>query len=154
MSIAAMNSVLKKKGRAGGIPQSGSGGDNDYVHQMLALENELAAMFNLPCDLILICHPDSEKDEVTGKMFIMPLITGKAKIRIPLLFDEMYYAKAEATKDGVTYSLLTRLTNQFQASSRLSRKGLLDMYEKPDIKGILKKAGFPTDDLPMLWEAK
>ena len=150
MSQAAMNSVLKGKGRAGGIPQTGSGSDNDYVHQMLNLENELAVMFSLPCDLILICHPESDKDEVTGKIFIGPMITGKAKIRIPLLFDEMYFAKAEATKDSVKYSLLTRLTNQYQASSRLSRKGLLDMYEEPNIKGILKKAGYSIEDLPKL----
>lgn len=154
MSAAAMNEVLRSKGRAGGIPQTGSGNENDYVHQMIKLENALALMFSLPCDLILTCHPEADKDEVTGRIFIGPMITGKAKIRIPLLFDEMYYAKAEATKDGVTYSLLTRLTGQFQASSRLSRKGLLEMYEKPDIKNILRKAGYPTDDLPRAWEVK
>ncbi len=154
MSQAAMNSVLKSRGRAGGVPQTGSGSDNDYVGQMLKLENALALMFSIPCDLLLICHPESEKDEITGSVTIGPMITGKAKIRIPLLFDELYFAKGEAVKDGVKYTLQTRLTKQVMASSRLARKGLLEMHEEPNIKLILKKAGYPTEDLPRAWEVK
>lgn len=151
LSIAAMNAVLKERGRAGGVPSTGAGVDNDYVLQMLYLENSLAAMFNLPCDLIVTAHPEADKDDTTGKIFVGPWITGKAKIRIPLLFDELYYAKAEATKDGVTYSLLTKLTSTFKASSRLSNKGQLAMYEEPDIKKILRKCGLPDTDKPMSW---
>jgi hypothetical protein len=150
-SQCAMNEVLRKRGRAGGVPQTGAGNDNDYVLQMLYLENALAGMFSLPCDLILTAHPDADKDETTGKIFVGPLITGKAKIRVPLLFDEMYYAKAEATKDSVRYSLQTRLTSTFKASSRLSDKGQLEMYEDPNIKGILKKCGLPYEDKEIPW---
>lgn len=146
-----MNSVLKKQGRTNGIPNTGKGGDNDYIHQMLKLENSLALAFSLPCDLIVTAHPDAEKDETVGKVFIQPLITGKAKIRIPLLFDEMYYAQAQETKDGVEYSLLTRLTRNFKASSRLARGAKIEMYEKPDIKLILRKAGLPAEDKPKPW---
>jgi hypothetical protein len=154
LSIAAMNEVLRKRGRAGGVPSTGAGEDNDYVLQMLYLENALAGMFNLPCDLVVTAHPDSDKDDTTGRIFIGPLITGKAKIRIPLLFDEMYYAKSEATKDGVTYSLLTKLTGTFKASSRLSNRGQLEMYEEPNIKNILKKCGLPNVDKEIPWLIK
>lgn len=153
-SICAMNEVLRKRGRAGSTPQTGAGNDNDYVLQMLYIENALAGMFSLPCDLIVTAHPDADKDETTGKIFVGPLITGKAKLRIPLLFDELYYAKSEATKDSVKYSLLTKLTSTFKASSRLSDKGQLDMYEDPDIKLILKKCGLPYQDKEIPWLKK
>lgn len=153
-SIVAMNAVLKKRGRAGGVPSTGAGEENDYVLQMLYLENSLAGMFNLPCDLVVTAHPDADKDDTTGKIFVGPLITGKAKIRIPLLFDEMYYAKSEATKDGVTYSVLTKLTGTFKVSSRLSNKGQLEMYEEPNIKKILRKCGLPDIDKEIPWLTK
>jgi len=151
LSIAAMNEVLRKRGRAGGVPSTGAGDENDYVLQMLYLENALAGVFSLPCDLIITAHPEADKDDTTGRIFVGPMITGKAKIRIPLLFSELYYAKAEATKDGVTYSLLTKLTGTFKASSRLSNKGQLEMYEEPNIKKILKKCGLPDTDKEMPW---
>lgn len=151
-SQVAMNQVLKKAGRAGGIPQTGKGADNDYVVQMLFVENALAQILSLPCDVILTCHPDIEKDEETGRILnVGPLITGKAKQRIPLAFSEMYYLKADPTKDGIIYSMLTRLTNVYKASTRLGRNGRFDMYEKPDIKLLLKKAGLPCEDKPIPW---
>jgi len=154
LSIVAMNQVLKERGRAGGVPSTGAGSDNDYVLQMLYLENALAGMFSLPCDLIVTAHPEADKDDTTGKIFVGPWITGKAKIRIPLVFDEMYYAKAEATKDGVQYSLLTRLTSTFKASSRLSNRGQLEMYEESNIKKILKKCGLSDMDKEIPWLIK
>jgi hypothetical protein len=47
--------------------------------------------------------------------------------------------------------LQTRLTSTFKASSRLSDKGQLEMYEDPNIKGILKKCGLPYEDKEIPW---
>jgi hypothetical protein len=38
----------------------------------------------------------------------------------------------------------------YQARSRLGKGGELDLYEKPDIKAILKKVGFSPDDKPLI----
>jgi hypothetical protein len=151
LSQRIMDYVLKKAGRPGGVPQTGAGADNDYVNQMLYLENAITGMFSLPCDLILTAHPDADKDETTGKIFVGPLITGKAKMRIPLLFSEMYYAKAEDTKDGTAYSLQTKLSSTFRASTRLGKGGKFDKFEVPNIKALLKKAGLPYEDMLIPW---
>lgn len=149
-SQVALNQVLKKAGRAGGIPQTGKGVDNDYIVQMLYIETAMAQILSLPCDVILTCHPDIEKDEESGRIIsVGPLITGKAKQRIPLAFSEMYYLKTDPKTDGIIYSMLTRLTNVYKASTRLGRGGRFDMYEKPDIKALLKKAGLPFEDKPI-----
>ena len=147
-----MSYVLKKQGHAGGIPQTGAGAENDYVHQMLYLENSLSGIFSIPCDLIVTAHPEADKDEASGSMFVGPMITGKAKIRIPLLFDEMYYLRVEDVKDGGTKWLLqTKPSKIFKASSRLARRGKFEKFEEPNIKALLKKAGLTCEDMPIPW---
>ena len=143
----AMYEVLKKAGRAGGTPFQ-----QDWLPQMTMLENAMRDMASLPCDCILICHDDYDKDDATGRMFIGIMVTGKLKRRIPLLFDEIYCAMTKETSKGIEYQLLTRPTGLYQARTRLGKGGELDTYEKPDIKNILRKVGMNTDDRPSLLE--
>lgn len=140
----AMNAVLKKAGRAGGVPQQ-----NDWLPQMMMLENAMRDFVSLPCNCILIGHDDVTKDEASGRMFVGLMITGKLSRRIPLLFDEIYCAQTKETSKGVEYQLLTRATGMYQARSRLGKGGELDTYENPDIKAILKKVGMKADDKPL-----
>lgn len=142
---AAMNVILKKAGRLGGPPFQ-----QDYLPAMSMIENAIKDLTTLPCDVILTAHLDVDKDEATGRMFVGPLFVGKLKQRVPLLFDELYCAQAKNTSAGVVYSLLTRSDGIFKARTRLGKGGVFDTNEKPDIKGLLKKAGYPTDDNPSL----
>ncbi len=140
-SGAFMNEVLKKAGRAGGTPQQ-----NDYLPTMVMLENAIKDITALPCDFVFICHEDTDKDEATGKLFVGPLLIGKLKYRIPILFDEIYYATTTETSAGVNYKLLTRSTGLYKARTRLGKGGLFETYEEQDIKKLLKKAGYSTED--------
>jgi len=140
-SGAAMNVTLKKAGRQGGTPQQ-----NDYLPTMVLLENAIKDITSLPCDVILICHEDTDKDEASGKMFVGPLFIGKLKYRIPILFDEIYYACTKETSSGVNYFFLTRATGLYKARTRLGKGGLFETYETQDIKALLKKAGYNTED--------
>ena len=137
----AMNAVLKKAGRAGGTPQQ-----NDWLPQMMMLENAMRDFVSLPCDCVLIGHDDVTKDEASGRMFVGLMITGKLSRRVPLLFDEIYCALTKETSKGIEYQLLTRATGMYQARSRLGKGGELDTYEKPDIKAILAKVGYSNED--------
>lgn len=140
-SAAAMNVTLRKAGRAGSQPFQ-----QDYLPTMVILENAIKDLTTLPCDIILIAHDTADKDEATGKIFISPDFIGKLKTRIPLLFDEIYYAHTKETSNGIKYSLLTQSTGLIKARSRLASGGKLQTYEDQDIKAILKKAGFSTED--------
>jgi hypothetical protein len=140
---AAMNVVLKKSNRLGGPPFQ-----QDYLPAMSMIENAIKDMTTLPCDVILTAHLDVDKDEATGRMFVGPLFVGKLKQRIPLLFDELYCAQTKNTSAGVVYSLLTRSDGIFKARTRLGKGGLYEANEKPDIKALLKKAGYSIDDKP------
>jgi hypothetical protein len=144
-SDAAMNVTLKKEGRAGGHPWQ-----NDYSPTMAMIAAAIRDMVTLPCDVILICHEDVDKDEASGRMFVGPLFTGKtARMKIPLLFDEIYCAQTKETSGGVNYQLLTRNTGLYRARTRLGAGGKFAMYEDQDIKKLLAKAGYPTNDKPL-----
>jgi hypothetical protein len=142
---AALNAVMHKAGRAGGTPQQ-----NDWFPQMCLIENAIKDFLSLPCDIILTGHDAMTKDEVTGKVMKDVMITGKLVRRLPLLFDEIYYASTKETSKGSSYSLLTQKTSTYQARTRIGRFGKFEQYEEPDIKKLLKKAGYSTDDKPKL----
>ena len=142
---AAMNVTLKAAGRAGGHPYQ-----NDYSPTMAMCSAAIRDMVTLPCDVILICHEDIDKDEASGRMFVGPLLIGKtARMKMPLLFDEVYCALTKETSQGVNYQFLTRNTGLYRARTRLGRNNRFEMYEPQDIKKLLQKAGFSTEDKPL-----
>jgi hypothetical protein len=139
-----MYEILKKDGRPGGTPY-----ENNWLPQMTVIENAMRDFTTLPCDCILTCHLDVQKDQVRGKVMATPMLTGKLRIRVPALFDEVYVMMAKETSGDVKYSLLTRNDGLFEARSRLGLDGIFSMYEEPDIKALLRKAGLPADDKPI-----
>ncbi len=158
-----MNRVIKDSGRQPGaqikyeghmIESYGVPFQQDYMPQMAIIEHMVKDIMGLPCDVIFTAHPDIEKDEVSGKMFAGPMVTGKLKARLPLLFTEIYCATVKESSSGVTYSLLTRNTGVYMARTRLGKEGIFDMYEQPDIKHLLKKAGLPIEDKQIPWLGK
>ena len=141
-SSAAMYAVLKKAGRAAGVPQQ-----NDYLPQMTMLENAIKVICALPCDVVLTAHQKADKDEITGKISATPLFTGKLTQRIPLLFNEIYHAVAKETSKGTEYSVQTQACSTYMARTRLGRRGSFEKFERPDIKYLLKKGGKSDNDL-------
>lgn len=152
LQMVSMNRVLKERGRADGIPETGKGRENDYVVSQSAIERIVERILGLHCDTIFTAHPDLREEEGTKKKFIGPLLTGQMATRLPLLFDELYYAKVEVvhekTGDKTVGKLLTVNDGLYRASSRLGRMGLLNVWEDQDIKAILRKCKMPAEDKP------
>ena len=145
-SKAIMNDILKKAGLAGTSPRF----TKDYQPQKTAIENAIYEMLDLPCDFILTGHLESYNDEAEGRIRFRYMTTGKGSLVIPTLFDEVWVADPKGTSSGVEYRILTQNTGTYTCRSRLAKKGLLNQYEKPDIKEILKKVGRSAEDLPRL----
>lgn len=140
-SEALMNQILKQNGRAGQSPQM-----QNYLVQITQLAQYVRILANLPCHVVLLGHVDAKEDEVTGKVTTGVMVTGKLKVKIPILLDEMYLATTKETSKGIDYRLLTRNTGQYEARTRIGSDGMFDTYEKPDIKALLNKAGYSTED--------
>ena len=142
---ALMNTILQQNGRTGGVPQQ-----SDYLKHLNALDDVVHRVAALPCDCIFTGHMRTETDSETGRVLTTPLATtrGEGKL-IPSILDEVYVAVSKPIQKGVDYRLLTRNIGIFQARSRLSAEGLLETYEAPDIKAILEKCEYPTEDKPL-----
>ena len=147
-SDAIMNYILKLAAIPGQAPRWA----HDYIPQKMEIRNWLKELLSLPCDFILTGHLEGHRDEVSGAVSYRFMTTGKAAITVPLLFDEIWVMAPKKLSSGVEYRILTQSTGQHIARSRLAKGGLLDTYEKPDMKSILKKVGFPHEDKPLFNE--
>lgn len=145
-SEAIMNSILKKANLAGQPPRF----THDYTPQKTIIRNCLRTLLDLPCDFILTGHLNIERDEASGSFKASFMTTGTGAITIPLLFDEVWVMSPKATASGVKYRILTQSTGVYSARSRMAKDGLLEAYEDPNIKAILKKAGKQCNDKPKL----
>jgi hypothetical protein len=102
------------------------------------------------CDFILTSHIELDKDEVSGEVLYQMSVFKGLKTQIPLLFSERYCLDKKAVGDKIEYHLYTNTKGRFKlASSRLSANGKIDVVEEPNIKALLKKAGYPTEDKPL-----
>jgi hypothetical protein len=142
-SDACIHELLKKVGRAGGQMQK-----QDWGVFLNTIRDCLQAALNLPCDVVVTGHLNINKDETTGRTEAGVLIAGQSAERLPLLFDEMYIACAKEVAKGVEYNLVTANTGYYRAKTRIGNNKF-DLYEKPDIKALLRKAGLPTEDKPL-----
>lgn len=143
---ACLNYVMKKAGRAGGTPQQ-----NDWYPQMVLMEAGIRRIFALPCDVIFICHDDVQKDEIVGKLSRAPMLTGKSKTRIPLLFSEIYYSDSKRSSKGTEYVWQLTRDNTNQAKSRLCGLAGKQLDFVPQNYGeLMKLLGRPYEDLPSL----
>ncbi len=148
-----MNWVLKEAKIPGAAPRWA----HDYVPQKVEIQNWLRRILSLPCDVIVTGHLDGiyeslilhrgSKDEETVQVLTgyKYMTTGKGAIIIPLLFDEQWTTFAEEKGTSTEYKLLTAKWRLYRARTRIGR-GVFDTFEKPDIKLLLKKAGWPTND--------
>lgn len=152
---AIMNYQLSSKDRSGETPQMRV----DYVPQKTLMTNYIKKLMHLPCDFILTGHLreirklisiDSKTGVVHEDIKYRFYTTGQAVVTIPLLFDEIYVIIGEEGREGPKRKMLIDSLGTYIARSRLKMKGLLNSVEEPDIKSLLKKAGFSTEDKPKI----
>lgn len=151
-SEAIMNHVLKKANIAGEAPRF----TKDYVPQKVQIQNWMQRILTLPCDVVVTGHLEGdyesriiEGEEVRVLTGYKYMTTGKGSIIIPLLFDEQWTTFAEEKGTGTVYTVLTSKWRLYRARTRIGR-GVFDTHEKPDIRYLLKKCGWPTSDKPSL----
>lgn len=70
-------------------------------------ENLNASLLGLKANVIMICHEQPNKDELTGKIVYAPLISGQMKNKIGKDFEEVYYLEKKVQSGSATYEMLT-----------------------------------------------
>ncbi len=99
-----MDRTLTINGRPGQWPNQ-----DDYGPQMNAFTNIVRSASSLGKNLYFTGHVEITKDDITSRVFQTPILTGKLKAKIPLLFSEILFFEAQAdTKGTVEYTLQTK----------------------------------------------
>jgi hypothetical protein len=109
----------------------------DYQRQMKELLDVIHIGVATPCNFICLAHQQFVKDELSGRIWCLPLVTGKLAQNLPAYFDEVYYAQARETGGKYKYTLLTKPDGLVVAKSRLD----LDAVIPTDPTQILTKLG-------------
>ena len=151
---AIMNHVMNKDKRAGEAPNF----YKDYNPQKVEIQNWMKRVLALPCDVIVTGHLEGEYDDkiINGELIrdlqrYKYMTTGKGAIIIPLMFSENWTTFAETSGRTVEYKILTGPWRMYRAGTRIGR-GVFEVFEAPDVKKLLKKAGWPIVDKPRLFQ--
>ena len=114
-----MDRVLTINGRAGSWPQQ-----DDYGPQMLAFQNICRQLTALGKTIVMTGHVETKQDELTKRIYRGPMFTGRLKVKVPLLFSDIFVC--EATNDGrgkVSHTIQT-VPDRTTTTVRTTIKGL------------------------------
>lgn len=108
----------------------------DWGVILSSLEELFETYFSLPfAHNILILHEQVEKDELTSRTEILPLIDGQMKQKVGSYVSEMYYMRPETRTSGAYYQILSQPKGQVK-TARTSRG--LKAVEAADFAQIFK----------------
>lgn len=148
LGVAALNLVINERIKKGKhlseTPQK-----DDWMPQMTKIKKVIQKVASLPCNVIITAHLQMKEDKVTEQFHNQILVTGNLQQLIPILFGEIYVLiTKDAPNNEVKRALLTQPWGEYSkiAKTRLGRRGRFELFEPPDIRALLRKAGKPFED--------
>ncbi len=96
-----MDRLLFINGRPGEFP-----GQDDYPPQMNTFGNLVRTMTSLGLDIYMTGHCELKEDSLK-RITNQPLMTGRLKIKMPLLFSEIWHSEAKSKGEIVKYTIQT-----------------------------------------------
>lgn len=114
-----MDRVLTINGRAGQWPQQ-----DDYGPQMQTFTNVCRQLMALGKTIFMTGHLETKKDEVVGRIFRGPMMTGRLRTKIPLLFSDIFICEAENDGRGNVKHKIQTVPDRITTAVRTSMKGL------------------------------
>jgi len=91
----------------------------DWGRQMRELTDMITTGVGLKQNFIVLAHEQYMKDELSGRIWCAPLVTGKMAMEIGLYFDELYHANVREVGGKHEYILETKASGLITAKSRL-----------------------------------
>jgi hypothetical protein len=114
-----MDRVLTINGRAGSWPQQ-----DDYGPQMLAFQNICRQLTALGKTVVMTGHLETKQDELTKRIFRGPMMTGRLRTKVPLLFSDIFVCEASNDGRGTTKHLIQTVPDRTTTTVRTTMKGL------------------------------
>ena len=133
-----MDRVLTINGRAGTWPQQ-----DDYGPQMITFQNICRQLTALGKVVVMTGHVEMKQDELTKRIYRYPMLTGKLKTKVPLLFSDIFLCEANNDGKGNIKHTIQTVPDRIFTSIRRTIKGLnpsedvtIDWKKSPEGQGI------------------
>lgn len=121
-SDIVMDRILYLNKRPGKQPEQA-----DWAAQVNTIGNVFRVLSNLKAGIYCTGHVDTRQDELTKKIYNRPMMTGRLRVRIPLLFNNVLVAISQGDEKGQEYLVQTRPDREYPVV-RTNLKGL-EMFE-------------------------
>lgn len=118
-----MDRTLTINGRAGQWPQQ-----DDYGPQMIAFTNVCRTLTSLGKTIVMMGHLETKKDELVQRIFRQPMMTGRLRTKIPLLFSDIFVCEVENDGRGNIKHKIMTAPDRLTTTVRTSFQGL-DPFE-------------------------
>jgi len=117
-SDVVMDRILKLNGRAGKFPQQ-----DDWGGQMQTITNVVRTYASMNKILLFTAHEEFKQDSESGRMVNIILLTGRLRVKLPLLFSEMLHMECASTAAEIKYQVQTR-PDRFNPAIRCTMRDL------------------------------
>lgn len=114
-----MDRVLTINGRGGFWPQQ-----DDYAPQMNTFNKIVRNFTSIGKPFYMTGHMEYKTDKATERMFRQPLMTGQLRVRVPLLFSDIFFAEVKNDGKGNMRYTLQTVPDRMTTTIRTSIKGL------------------------------
>jgi len=123
----------------------------DWGLQMNLLYTSLKKILSKTnCNVIILAHSTTEKDEITGKIDRTIDATGKLRNKLPILFDECYTSYVKSSSKEVKFLWNTLPHDLYGYAKTRIGKGGIGIAQ--DYKKLLKDAGKSFEDKKLITE--
>lgn len=114
-----MDRTLYINGRAGQWPQQ-----DDYGPQMVAFTNVVRTLTSMNKPIYMTGHMELRQDELSKKIYRQPMMTGRLRAKIPLLFSDIFVSAVENDGSGKVLHKFQTVPDRQTLTVRTSIKGL------------------------------
>jgi len=124
-NLSAMTDVCMEKAMMLDAKRSPTGGPIWNVHYGMVknlMEGRLRQLLNLECNLVLIAHLATIKDEAGAVIGVEPSLTGQLSADVPSYFHEVYYHTHKREGGETKWYIQTVPVGRNHGRSRLSGK--------------------------------
>jgi hypothetical protein len=133
-----MDRMLSINGRAGQWPQQ-----DDYGPQMITFTNVCRTLMAMNKTIFMTGHLETKQDDLTKRIFRNPMMTGRLRTKIPLLFSDIFVCEVENDgRGGMKHKIMTapdRITTCVRTSFRdvaPFEDVTVDWKKPPETQGI------------------
>lgn len=114
-----MDRVLWLNGRLGKHPEQA-----DWTSQMTTFQNVFRTLASLGKTIVCTAHNEVREDALTKRIFYQPVLTGRLRTRIPLLFSNIFRTEADRDAEGNAEFVFHTVADKMHQYVRTSFRGL------------------------------